>query len=353
MTNKTQFFKRVTALVLSLVMMLAPTVNAIAAVVNLQDPLQSQPSLQNGSNVDDGKWHGTTGELIIANYDLNDAEKAILACSGLMGETFAVEIPTDEKNSDLVSVDAENQTVTALPYEVGGQVWTPTKAILKYSNLDGSAGTDIEVPLSESGNKYVGSFQKPANSYRVEVTYSLLITIEKAVQRLLLDIPYYLVDGYSKINEAYNIFSNALVPFEEKIGELRALYDGVKYEIKQDGEVIYTYTIGLKDGSKVKEAIGNLLNDFDSNGNHFTLAKDCDEFRTSASKVQFMLERGAAMKEHVDFFAAQIITISDNSQELRDLAKELEAFVKDPATPGDDKITSIADAKVMMEEEAE
>ena len=339
MRNKTQFFKRVTALALSLIMMLMPTVNAIAAVVNSQDPLQSQQSLQSGSKVEDGKWHGTVGELIIANYDLSDAEKAILACSGLIGETFAVEIPTDEKNSDLVSVDADNQTVTALPYAVDGQVWTPTKAVLKYSNADGSAGTDINVPLSESGNKYVGSFQKPANSYRVEVTYSLLITVENAVQRLLLDIPYYLVDGYEKVNEAYSIFSMALEPFEGKIGELRALYDGVKYEIKQDGEPLYTYTIGLKDGSKVKEAIGNLLNDFDSNGNHFTLAKDCDDYQAAESKVQFMLERGAAMKEHIEFFSAQIIAINDNSQELYDLVAELKTLVNGPENPDDDVTT--------------
>ena len=352
MRNKTQFFKRVTALALSLIMMLTPTVNAIAAVVNVQDPLQSQQVLQNSSKVEDGKWHGTTGELIIANYDLSDAEKAILACSGLMGETFAVEVPTDKKNSDLVSVDAENQTVTALPYAVDGQVWTPTKAILKYSNLDGSAGTDIEVPLSKSENKYVGSFLKPANSYRVEVTYSLLITLESAVQRLLLDTPYYLVDGYEKVNEAYSIFSMALEPFEEKIDELRALYDGVKYEIVEDGETLYTYTIGLKDGSKVKEAIGNLLNDFDSSGNHFTLAKDCDDFQASASKVQFMLERGAAMKENINFFAAQIIAINDNSQELLALVSELKTLVNGPENLDDD-VTTIADAKVMMEQEAE
>ncbi len=351
MRNKTQFFKRVTALLLSLIMMLAPTVNAIAAVVNSQDPLQSQQSLQNGSNIEDGKWHGTTGELINANYDLSDAEKAILACSGLIGETFAVEIPTDEKNSDLVSVDAENETVTALPYAVNGQVWTPTKAVLKYS-VDGSDGTDIDVPLSKSGDKYVGSFRKPANSYRVEVTYSLLITIESAVQRLLLDIPYYLVDGYEKINEAYSIFSMALEPFEEKIDELRALYDGVKYEIMQDGEVVYTYTIGLKDGSKVKEALGNLLNDFDSNGNHFSLAKDCDDYQAAASKVRFMLERGAAMKEHIEFFSAQIIAINENSQELYDFVAELKTLVNGPENPDDD-VTTIADAKVMMKEEAE
>ncbi len=357
MRNRTHFLRRVTALVLSLIMLLTPTVNAIAATLVPDHDHDHSQLLNEGGNepVNDGKWHGTTGTLISANYDMTDAEKAILACTGILGETFAVQIPTDEKNPDLVSVDATAQTVTALPYAVDGQVWTPTKAILKYNQQDGTAGVDIEVPLTETEGKYVGVFQKPANSYRVEVTYSLLITVENALQTLLLDTPYYLVDGYDKVYEAYSIFSQALEPFEEMIEDLRALYEGVKYEIKQDDTVLYTYTIGLKENSEVKEAIGYLLEDYDNNGKHFTLAKDCDDYQAALrdkKDLQFMFERGAEMKDHIAFFSEQIKVINENSDELRELAKELRDLAEGPENLDDD-VTTIADALVLLEQEYE
>ncbi len=348
MRNKMHFFKRVTALFLSLIMVLAPGANVIAAGL---ESLQQQSAGQ----VNDGKWHGTVGELLAANYDLSDAEKAILACKGLVGETFAVEIPTNEGNSDLVTVDAENETVTARPYEVNGQTWTPSKAVLKYTTENGTDGADIEVPLTASEGNYVGFFEKPANSYRVEVTYSLLITVDNALQKLLLDTPFYLVDGYDKVNNARNLFSTALDPFEEMIEDLRALYEGVLYEVKDDeGTVLFSTTIGLEDGSDAKVAIKNLLDDFDGDPapGHFTLAKDCNDFLAAASKVQFMMERGKEMKEHIAFFAEQISTINENSDDLQALADQLKTLADGPAD-ADDNISTIADAKVIAEEKAE
>ncbi|MBR5295851.1 MAG: hypothetical protein IKU24_04595, partial [Clostridia bacterium] len=353
MKKMKQFFKRATSLVLSLLMLLTPTVTALAAGLDAHDHEHAQSVEEHDGPVWDGKWHGTTGSLIAQNYSYTDLEKAILACSGLIGETYEVEIPTDEKNSDLVSVDAAAQTVTAKPYKkTDDQVWTPTKAILKYTKQDGTEG-ELAVTLDEVNGEYVGTFQKPANSYHVEVTYSLLITLERSLQQLLVRTPYDLVNGYKEVSGAYYAFSDAMELFDEDIiAGLRTLRDGAKYEIEHEGEVLYSYTFGLDENSLVKAAITNLLKNYEDNGKAFSLEKYCADYKSAKNKLQFMLEHGADMKADIDFFAEQIIAINDNIEDLKNLSKELDAIVEGPLNL-EDEIVTIKDAHQLLLDEYE
>ena len=108
---------------------------------------------------DDSAWTGTAGELVAKNYDeLTDAEKAILSSAAMKGDSYVVEVPTD-KTEGLVSVDADAKSVTAYAYEINGFVWKPTAAVLKYTDADGNPGVDLEVKLTQNGDKYVGVFQ--------------------------------------------------------------------------------------------------------------------------------------------------------------------------------------------------
>ncbi len=310
------FFKKAVALLLS-VLMLATSLNALLAVAQTTEhvvSLSDEPT--------DDKWTGTTGGLVANNYELNAYEKAILACSGLVGETYSVSVPTDS-TTGLVSVDADTQTVTAKAYEADGFVWEPTAAVVKYNNADGTQGTDIKVTLSKVGDEYVGRFTKPANSYRVEVTYSLYIPVDADLQKLLLDTPYYLADGYSMTNSAAISLGFAVNAIQDKMEELRTLYNGVKYEASYEGKIIYSCTIALPNG-KCKEAIGNIIADYDNGGGQMTLAKDLSDYDASSSKVKFMMEKGAAFKDNIGWFYDQIAAINTNKADLIDVAEQLE-----------------------------
>ncbi len=331
-----RFLKKSTALLLS-VLMLIPNLGIMP--VSADNSAVLQP-------LDNNVWSGTAGELIAENYPLNDYEKAILGCSGLTGGSFTVEVP-DSTTEGLVTVDADAQTVVAKPYVVDGFTWEPTAAVLKYTNADGTPGTDLEVTLNKVGEVYTGNFNKPANSYRVEVTYSLFITLDETVQKLLLNAPMYLTEGYIQMDDAVNGSLAVLVAtLDDKMEELRALYNGIHYDVMFEGEVVAEYTIGLAATSEAKKAIGNLLADYDKNGGKSTLLMDFDAYRAASSKVQFMLENGATVKEHIDWFYLQIATIDANSADLLDVAEQLEVL----ATGTGDG--TIAEAKKLIDEAA-
>ena len=319
------FFKKSVALLLSVLMM----VTSFSTVFVVAQTNDGNSVAQNTEN----KWNGTTGELIANNYDVNDYEKAILACTGLVGESYSVEVPTNDTEG-LVSVDADTQTVIAKAYEVDGFVWEPTAAVIKYANADGSAGTDIKVSLSKVGEEYVGRFTKPANSYRVEITYSLYIPVEEDLQKLLLDTPFLLADGYSMTDIAASSLTLAVDAIQGRMDELRALYNGLTYDAVYEGKTVYSMKVELQDG-KCKEAIGNIIADYDENGGQLSLAKDLEEYnKPNGSKVQFMMEQGAKFKADIEWFYTQLANINADKEALNNVAKQLREIASDePANP--------------------
>ncbi len=325
-----QVSKRALAILLSL-LILATNIGVLPIFAESDSNSSVVPhEHENGAAPEDKTWNGTTGSLVADNYGLNKYEKAILVCTGLIGDTYSVEVP-DSTNNGLVSIDADAQTVTAKPYEVDGYVWVPSAAVIKYTAADGTAGADIPVTIKQVGENYVGNFVKPANSYRVEVTYSLYIAVDAALQQALLNAPYYLVDGYALVSDAID-GRLALVAetMNGKMEDLRQLTAGSKVDIEYNGEVVYTYnTPALGDGA-VKTALDELLADYDANGGTLTLAKYCTEYQRAASKVQFIIEKGAEFKEHVAWFYERINTIGGDAG-----CEELSAYINSvPASVG-------------------
>ena len=329
MRSAKQFLKKSTAVLMAVLTLLTSVglLNVFAEDEHVHEHESETP-------VTDGKWTGTVGELVAQNYPLNDYEKAILQCAGLVGATFTVDVP-DQEDQDklgLVTVDADAKTVTAKPYETDGVTWVPTAATLKYTNPNGTPGTDIDVPLTKTGDVYAGTFHNPANSYRVVVTYTLNIAVDKDLQALLLNAPYYLADGYVTMEKAMTgSLTLAVETIDGMMEDLRALYNGIsyseKYEAEFEGETFsfeFTLQLGLKEDGNVKAALGNLIADFDKNGGKSTLALDIEAYKKAPSKVQFMIENGAAVREHIEEFYLQIATISAYSDELVALADDLD-----------------------------
>ena len=317
-----QVTKRALAILLSLLMVATNIgVLPIVAAESAGSASHSEPQ--------DNVWSGTTGSLVAGNYELNKYEDAILVSTGLIGDTYSVEVP-DSANNGLVSINADAQTVTAIPYETNGFVWVPTAAVIKYTAADGSAGADVSVPLTKVGENYVGSFTKPANSYRIEVTYSLYIAVDAALQQSLLSAPYYLVDGYSMVLDAVNSLDLVASTMSEKMEELRQMTSGAKYDISYNGSVVYSYTTPALKNGDVKTALNDLLADYDANGGTLTLAKYCTEYQRAASKTQFVIEKAEAFKEHISWFYSRINAIGGDAgcAELNAFADSLSASVE-------------------------
>ena len=148
-----QISKRALAILLSL-LMVATNIGVLPIVAAESAGSASQAEPQ------DNVWSGTTGSLVAGNYELNKYEEAILFSTGLIGDTYSVEVP-DSANNGLVSINADAQMVTAIPYETNGFVWVPTAAVIKYTAADGSAGADVSVPLTKAGENYVGTYTVP------------------------------------------------------------------------------------------------------------------------------------------------------------------------------------------------
>lgn len=139
----------------------------------------------------------TLGVLIKENFDgLSEEEIAVITSGYLSADkTYSYMMPSDK--DDLISVDEKSGTVTAKVYTdpVYKTVWIP----VSFDLTNGSAaitGYD-DLPMAASGDVYTGTYDlvnnNPGNSFTVEVTYSLDLTMtdeDKAAQKEMLGAAY-------------------------------------------------------------------------------------------------------------------------------------------------------------------
>ena len=73
---------------------------------------------------DDNSKTTSDGKIVAQNYDLTEAEKAILGSAFLIGETHEYKVPVSAE--ELISVDETAKKVTVESYEgTDGYVWKP------------------------------------------------------------------------------------------------------------------------------------------------------------------------------------------------------------------------------------
>ena len=139
----------------------------------------------------------TLGVLIKENVDgLSDEEIAIITSGNLSADkSYSYQMPSEA--DDLIAVDEKAGKVTAKKYTdpVYGTVWIP----VSFDLTDGTkaiAGYD-DLPLAAAGDVYEGTYEleetNPGNSFTVEVTYSLDLTMspeDKQAQQDMLDASY-------------------------------------------------------------------------------------------------------------------------------------------------------------------
>ncbi|MBE6958479.1 MAG: hypothetical protein E7447_04945, partial [Ruminococcaceae bacterium] len=139
----------------------------------------------------------TLGVLIKENFDgLSEEEIAVITSGYLSADkTYSYMMPAEK--DDLISVDEKSGTVTAKVYTdpVYKTVWIP----VSFDLTNGSSAITgyKDLPLAANGDVYTGTYDlennNPGNSFTVEVTYSLDLTMsneDMVAQREMLGAAY-------------------------------------------------------------------------------------------------------------------------------------------------------------------
>ncbi|MBR6709225.1 MAG: hypothetical protein IKL84_06055, partial [Clostridia bacterium] len=244
----------------------------------------------------------TDGELVAANYLLTAKEQALLSSKLLVGDTHTYEVPTAAEN--LISVDTDAQMISVSSYEgTSGYLWEPVSAKIMVGAVD------QEVVVLTAG---VGTYAYDGNAFSVVVSFELNKEIDAATQELLLNAPAYLAQGLENLKLAYaqsgNMDSITLaMPYLMQLC-------GAGYPFSS-GFLSGTLTYGDPSEPQAANAINatkELNNQMTANGGILDLSVMLNEYNSAASKVQYLMENGAALKAKLAETKAYIQDINNN-----------------------------------------
>ncbi|MBE6953850.1 MAG: hypothetical protein E7452_09915 [Ruminococcaceae bacterium] len=246
----------------------------------------------------------TDGELVAANYPLTAKEQALLSSKLLVGDTHTYEVPTAAEN--LISVDTDTQTISVSSYEgTSGYLWEPVSAKIMVG------GVEQEVVALTAG---VGTYAYDGNAFSVVVSFELNKEIDAATQELLLNAPAYLAQGLENLKLAYAQSGN-MDSITLAMPYLMPLC-GVGYPVMTpwSPEPITLYYGPTSDPKAVNaiNATKELNNQMTANGGILDLSVMLNAYNSAASKVQYLMENGAALKAKLAETKAYIQDINNN-----------------------------------------
>ena len=153
----------------------------------------------------------TGGQLVAENYAcLSAQEQQILSSTALKTGSYTYAVPGQE--DELVTVDPEEKTVIAAAFATNGFTWQPIAAEIKYD------GGSESVSLTDGK----GTFTYAGNTYRVEVSYRLVISVDTEKQAQWVNVPHYLAKAVNNLQELNDITST-LQMVGENIGNMQKL----------------------------------------------------------------------------------------------------------------------------------
>ncbi len=262
----------------------------------------------------------TDGQIVANNYDMTDAEKALLSSGLLVGDTHSIYYPTD--NDELVTVDQENKKITAKSYPNGdGNEWIPVSADIV------AGGASKETVNLVDGK---GAYTYDGNAFSVRVLYRLEMTIDAETQTALLNAAKHLDQGLknlSEINGAHSILQilemtdKVLDSDGDRIKDLSpmevltrlASAEGLPlwYE-DEDGNYYRITTAKWGATASFANAVANLNEQLSRNGGKLDLSVVLDEYNRSTIKTQYLLsDRCEALRESLDSTYADITAVYD------------------------------------------
>ena len=180
---------RLLAAILALAMLVATGVTAVTA---LEIPSATPEQLQ----APEREVITTTDAKIVARYDYVGAkEKIVLECNAIVSDTHTIPVPNNDDN--LITVDVDNQTVTAAQFTNGGYVWKPVRARIVWTD---AAGTGQEKAFTLNANG-VGRYDAAGiTSYSVKVDYEVRVALDEGYQKMLINAPAYLTGLIANLN---------------------------------------------------------------------------------------------------------------------------------------------------------
>ena len=213
----------------------------------------------------------TYSQIVAENYELSEAEEALLTSGCLASEKVAFEVIS---GSNLITVDTERKTIKAETKDN----WVPVQAEIRL----GDAALEA-VTLTDG----VGSYAYAGNAFSVAVTYELRIGMEEQVQTDLLSTPGWLKDGLVKTN-AVSAQGGNLFILEKAMPEL--------VSFANSGVQTSFGTVSFSDdcAAAVKALNGQMA----ANGGKLDLSVSVAEY-DAGSKTQYLLTKGMTMQAQV------------------------------------------------------
>lgn len=244
----------------------------------------------------------TVGELMAKNYDLSDAEKALLSSGYLAGSEVQVEY--DNLPDGLVNVDKDTTTITAASKDG----WVPTTGTITY-------GTNTKVIDLSSGSYNYGA-DDLGNAFTVKVDY-VYDTTEVSVdtQSAILAIIPALKQGVAN-TDAVAAQGGNLYILEQAMPELVNLAnDGF------DTGNQYLGKVSLSDAGKA--GIAAMNSQMTANGGKLNLSVMVEEYEVGA-KTAYLKSSGKAMLDEVN---ALIGNLEDVSTALTTMSNNVSSLV--------------------------
>ena len=273
MKHETSFLKRCFALFLALLMAVSGSNLGVALRVS---------AAESGVEVNVGK-------LVADNYELTEAEKALLSSGYLTGETVSYTVPTN--GAEHVTVDTENKKITA--NVVDG--WVPTVARIM-------VGTELKETVELTDG--VGTYAYAENAFSVEVDYVLDVAVKAELQENLLKAPAMLKDGLDNMKAAYDGTDSTLGTVVLAMDTLKQMAAGITMDFGG-------FSMTAKFGADAINAVNSLSKQISANG-ELTLQTLNTAYAAAASKVQFLEERGAEYKAAIDQAYADLAAIKND-----------------------------------------
>lgn len=178
----------------------------------------------------------TTGKLVAENYELADAQEALLNSGYLASDrTIEYDVP---KSAELIEVDADSKKITAKAF---GN-WVAVKAAVVLA--DDSVFEEVVLTKDENGN-FVGTFTYTENTFSVKAFYELTENVDPA--GMLNDIAS-LKSSYDKMLKTYDVSSMNLGTIVLAMDALTALRDGVSQSM---GTISFERKLGDAAGAAV------------------------------------------------------------------------------------------------------
>ena len=285
MRSKTSFITRSLAMVLALVLLLTSS--------NLGVALRAFA-------VESGEV--SVAGLVADNYNLTEAEKALLKSGYLVADTKTV----PAIGSNLVSVDTAAHEITA----DSKNGWVPTTAnIIK-------SGTVVETVDVVDGK---AAYTDVGNAFSVEVNYEYRVTVAAATQQKLLSAAGYLKQGVAN--------TDAVAAQSSNLGTLElAMPDLVYYAENGIANDFTAQPVQLRDESKA--AIRYFNDQMTANSGSLSLSAMIAEYKDGA-KTDYLMNKSTDMKAEI---SASLTHLKNLSVDIGSIHNMLNTFLPDDAT---------------------